>query len=275
MERSVEGGGRQPAWWRYALPNAMTATSLVFGVLGVQAAVRGLPIAGAWWALYCTLTDKLDGALAKALHGQSSFGVQFDSLADLLSFGVVPPTIIYTFFVHHPELGWSSSLGRALLVVLCASFTIAAAVRLARFNVGTTAGHSAYYTGTPSTMTAGIVGALFLTCIKYSAPSVRGGETLDHWRLLDGIQLDAWLPYLPLLLGAGAIGMVSPLRVPRLGRTRSRVTDVLLVASAGAGYALGLFHRLPEYLAGGGLFYLGLCLVSQDKLRRADGAKPD
>ena len=57
------------AWWRYAVPNAVTSASLVFGVLGVQAAVSGRVIEAAWWGVLVVLTDKADGFLASALKG--------------------------------------------------------------------------------------------------------------------------------------------------------------------------------------------------------------
>jgi phosphatidylserine synthase len=252
-------GARRVARWRYVVPNAFTAASIVFGVLGIEAAIDGRPIAAAWWGLYCTLTDRLDGAAAKALGAGSAFGVQFDSLADLASFGMVPPAVFYTYFTRHPALGWSSPLGRAALVVACVAFTLAVAGRLARFNVAAAHGPAAHYTGTPSTMTAGLVLVLFLTCLKYSAPALRVPEDSDPWRWLGGLELDGLLPWTPLLLPLGAAGMLSPLRVPRLGRTRSRVTDVILAAVVLFGYGAGLVHALPEYLAAGGLFYLFVC----------------
>jgi CDP-diacylglycerol--serine O-phosphatidyltransferase len=88
-------GAARVAAWRYVVPNAITALGIVFGALGLQAALRGRPLAAAWWGLYCTLTDRLDGAAAKALGATSDFGVQLDSLADLLSFGIVPPAVLY------------------------------------------------------------------------------------------------------------------------------------------------------------------------------------
>ena len=249
------------ARWRYVVPNAFTAASLVFAVLAIEAAVAGRAIAAAWWGLYGLLTDRLDGAAAKALGAQSDFGVQFDSLADLAIFGLVPPTVIYTYFERRPALGWSSPAARVALVVMCIGFTISAAVRLGRFNVTAAHGGARHYTGTPSTMTAGIVGAAFLTCLKYSAPALRQPEDLDHWRWLGGLELDGAVPWTPLLLAAGAIAMLSPLRVPRLGRTKRRVTDVILAAAVASGYVAGLFHRLPEYLLGGGAYYLLVCFA--------------
>jgi CDP-diacylglycerol---serine O-phosphatidyltransferase len=253
------------ARWRYAVPNAFTAASIVFAVLAIEDAIANRVIAAMWWCLYGTLTDRLDGAAAKALKASSEFGVQFDSLADLTIFGIAPPAVFYAFYQRHPALGWSTPWARAALVALCAGWTLATAIRLARFNVASARGKVAYYLGTPSTMTAGIVGVAFLTALKYADAAWTAPETPitvgDPWRLLGPLRLDAALPFLPLLLLLGAAGMLSPLRVPKLGRTRSRALTVALAVSVAVGYVAGLFHRLPEYLLAGGLVYLGACVV--------------
>ena len=116
------------ARWRYVVPNAFTAASIVFAVLAIEDAIRGRIVAAAWWALYGTLTDRLDGAAAKALKSQSEFGVQFDSLADLAIFGVAPPAIFYAFYARHAALGWSTPPMRAALVALCVAWTLATAI---------------------------------------------------------------------------------------------------------------------------------------------------
>src|SRR5579863_1686701 len=113
--------------WRYVIPNAITCVGLVFGALGVQAALRGRPLAAAWWGLYCTLTDRLDGATAKALGATSEFGVQLDSLTDLVSFGIVPPAVFYAYFSARPALGWTTPPMHALLAAAAVAFTVASA----------------------------------------------------------------------------------------------------------------------------------------------------
>jgi CDP-diacylglycerol--serine O-phosphatidyltransferase len=255
------------AAWRYVIPNAITCGGILFGVLGVQAAIAGRPIAAAWWGLYCTLTDRLDGATAKALGATSALGVQLDSLADVVGFGMVPPAVLWAWFRLHPEAGWATPGLRALLSAICVVFTIASALRLARYNVKAAQGGAAHYTGTPTTMTAGIALVAFLTLLKYSAPSLHAPEWIDPWHLFGPLRLDALVPYSPLLLVVGAIGMLAPLRVPHLGRTRSRLTTALLFGSAGLGYLAGLLHTFPEYLLGGGLFYLILSIRYHFKTR--------
>ena len=260
-------GGRA-RFWKYVPPNAVTASSLVFGLIAVESAVRGRPITAAWWGLLVTLTDKLDGLITGLLDARSPFGVQLDSLADLLAFGLVPAIVTYSFFSARPALGWTSGAGAVGLEIICAIYLVAAAVRLARFNVLAARGPIEHYTGTPSTMTAGMLMAFFLACLKYSDPELIAPESLDHLRLLGGLRLDAVVPYLPFTLLLGAAGMLSPLRVPKLGRTRSIATDVILFAAVAAGYSVGIARRLPEYLFGGGVYYLGLCVAFHLRTRR-------
>ncbi len=219
-------------------------------------------MSASWWALYGTLTDRLDGALARALNSSSAFGRQLDSLADLLIFGVAPATILYGFFVERPALGWASGGAHAALGAFAVLYVAAAAVRLARFNL-TLEGpkRCPHYLGVPTTMTAGIVLACTLACFKYASPSWIAPERLDHWRLLPQVGSDGLLPYLPLLLVVGAAAMLSPLRVPRLILKRRRPLDLVAVAIVLFGYAVGLLRLLPEYVAGGGLFYVGVAVA--------------
>lgn len=244
--------------WRYIPPNLATCASLVFGVIAIQAALRGRPIEGAWWGLLVTLTDKLDGLLARTFKSGSAFGAQLDSLADLVAFGVVPSTIVYAYFLARPELGWADGAPHVALSAICAVYVIAAAARLARFNLHLSGAPIAHYVGTPSTMTAGILLAFFLAVLKYSGPRLVRPEALDPVHLLGPLRLDAIVPWVPLTLLIGGGAMLSPLRVPRLGRTRHFASDVLLFSTVLFGYAAGVVRHLPEYLCAGGLFYLGL-----------------
>jgi CDP-diacylglycerol--serine O-phosphatidyltransferase len=256
------------------LPNLATTASLVLALVAIQFAIRGRPVAAAWFCLLCTLTDKLDGLLARTFRGTSEFGVQFDSLADLCSFGVAPAVIFYAYFAAHPELGWAGGAGLVALQVVSALWVVCAALRLARYNVAAAQGPSAHFTGTPTTMTAGIVVSLFLMVLTYSAPALSAPETFSSWRLLGALRLDALVPLLPLALVAGGVSMISPVRIPKLGRTRSRVLDVVLITMVVFGYTMGIVRRLPEYLVGGGIYWYGLGVAYHLRTRRRAEADP-
>jgi phosphatidylserine synthase len=244
---------------RFFAPNAVTALSLALAVISVEQAVRGRPIDAAWWGLVCVLTDKLDGLVASALKATSTFGMQLDSLADLLAFGVVPATVLFAFFDARPELGWSGVPLRAITI----AYVIACALRLARFNVAERAAH---YSGVPSTMTAGTLLTLMLATLKYADPALARPESLDGWRLLP-LRTDAIVPLLPFAWLAGAAGMLAPLRVPRIGRTRHLATTILLGAAVALGIVFGFLRREPEYLFAGGLTWLAISAVYHVRTR--------
>ena len=116
----------QPLSLNRLLPNILTTLALCAGLTSVRFAVQGQ-----WrWAVAAVLVaavlDGLDGRIARLLRGSSTFGAQLDSLADFVSFGVAPALVLYSFVLHHLRaLGW----------IVALVFAIAAALRLARFNV--------------------------------------------------------------------------------------------------------------------------------------------
>ena len=239
---------------RYLAPNLVTAGSVVFSVLAIQAAVRGEIIWGAWWGLYSTLTDKLDGAVARWLKASSPIGVQLDSLADLLNYGMVPATLTYAFFLREKSLGWSEGLPYYLLCAICIFYVLCAAMRLARFNVS--AGSPDFFFGVPATLSGACVMSLLITLGKYGDPAWTAGESYPGPRLLGHLRLDGAMPYYPLVVFLFGLTMVSRWRVPKFGRAGGRWLNIYIVGSVLFGYACGLIHTLPEYLVFGGVQYL-------------------
>src|SRR5262249_34330105 len=139
------------------------------------------------------------------------------------------------------------------LLMLAALWLIAAAVRLARFNVRAAAGGDAHYRGIPSTMAAGILFTAFLTAEKYSG-SQQPGQVLP-------LHTEAVLDWLPLLLLGGALSMLSPLKVPRLGRTRQPLVDGVLLTLVVSGIFLGAIRRMPEFLLACAMVWLLVSLT--------------
>ncbi len=124
----------------YILPNLLTTASLLAGFVGITFALRG-DFKSTALAIFISLVfDGLDGKIARLTHTSSEFGVQYDSLADLVAFGVTPAIMLYLW-----EL---SAFGR---MGLMASFLIVAcgALRLARFNVQTKSASKKYFVGLP------------------------------------------------------------------------------------------------------------------------------
>ena len=123
----------------------------------------------------------------------SKFGVEFDSFADFVSFGLAPAALIYFRLLHSRQWeGWY----RTALMVTAGLYVVALAVRLARFNVTTSAGET-MFVGVPGTLVGAVVGSAYLTWAKYHL-----GEGL--------------LDYAPALLIGCALLMVCGLRMPKL-----------------------------------------------------------
>lgn len=140
----------------YILPNLLTTGNLFFGFFAIMKALSG----EFFWAgsaiIIAAVFDMLDGRVARLTKGTSEFGVQYDSLCDLVSFGCAPAIIMYQFGLSHfGRIGW----------IACFLFMACGALRLARFNVQSSIGKaSGDFTGLPIPMAASVVAtfALFM-----------------------------------------------------------------------------------------------------------------
>ena len=138
-----------------SLPSVLTSVNLFFGLLALLKSIRGeYEIASVFIALSIVL-DGLDGLVARLTGTSSDFGREFDSLSDLVSFGIAPSVLAYCW-----ALG---DLGR-LGMVATFGFTLCGALRLARFNIQTTAADRRYFVGLPIPAAAGAVAALVFYC---------------------------------------------------------------------------------------------------------------
>ncbi|MGD8925271.1 MAG: CDP-diacylglycerol--serine O-phosphatidyltransferase [Thioalkalispiraceae bacterium] len=148
----------------YLVPNMLTLAALFCGFFAIVAATNG------WfdWAAYAIFSamifDGADGRVARWTNTQSDFGAEFDSLADMVSFGVAPALIIFEY-----ALGNTGQLGK---VGWLAAFiyTAAAALRLARFNTQVGIADKRYFQGLASPSAAAIVAGYVWVCDKYLEP---------------------------------------------------------------------------------------------------------
>ena len=137
----------------YILPNLFTTGSLFAGFYSMVAGVNGDFRTAAIWIFGALICDGLDGKVARATGTTSKFGVEYDSLADLVAFGVAPGLLMY-FWALKPfgRLGWLASF----LFVVCG------ALRLARFNVQVETVESKRFVGLPIPAAASMVSATIL-----------------------------------------------------------------------------------------------------------------
>lgn len=110
------------------IPNALTALNLVLGMFAIISTLHGRFSHAAIFIVAAMIADGFDGRVARFFKVSSDFGKELDSLCDLVSFGVAPAILAYTFLLH--ELGYAGYLVAAL-------FATCGALRLARFNINT------------------------------------------------------------------------------------------------------------------------------------------
>lgn len=140
----------------YLLPNMMTLGALFSGFYAIIAGMSGDFNEAGWAILIAGILDGLDGRIARLTNTQSAFGAQFDSLSDMVSFGVAPALIMFSWaFAPLGRLGWAASF----IYMSCA------ALRLARFNVQLGTVDKRFFVGLQSPLAAGVV--TFLPWVGY------------------------------------------------------------------------------------------------------------
>ena len=135
----------------YLLPNLMTTTALFAGFYAVIAGMNGQFEAGAIAIFIAMVFDGLDGRVARMTNSCSRFGAEYDSLSDMVSFGLAPALLMYQWALHDfGKLGW----------LIAFIYTVGAALRLARFNTQVDTADKRYFQGLPSPAAAALLAAM-------------------------------------------------------------------------------------------------------------------
>ena len=137
----------------YILPNLFTSASLFGGFYAIIAAIQGRYEAAAIAIIISSIFDGLDGKIARFTNTSSHFGTEYDSLSDLVAFGVAPGILAFKWALEpFGRLGWLA----AFMYVICG------ALRLARFNVQKTNIETKYFKGLPIPAAACFISSLIL-----------------------------------------------------------------------------------------------------------------
>lgn len=225
---------------RYSIPNSFTALSLLLGVASIVTTQLGDLTLAAWIIVWCGLLDVLDGVSARLLKATSTFGAEFDSMADLVSFGVAPAVLVLNAGLQLGGVEYDSGQFWLLLVAI-AVFVLAGAMRLARFNLVSDQPSTGWFTGIPITAAGGgLVSSLVLVLIYH--PDIAASLPLHL--------------YLPVLMFVLALLMISRLRFPKAKVRKSKFINAFQVLSIGGVYYCGITRSWPEYLLGMAIFLL-------------------
>jgi CDP-diacylglycerol---serine O-phosphatidyltransferase len=222
----------------YFLPNLMTAGNLFCGFVALTKIVEADLTNGDYGAikvalgfiLLACIFDLFDGRVARWGGAESPFGREFDSLADLISFGAAPAFLVHRVvlrdvFVNHPQLGWFI----ASIYLLCGAF------RLARFNciaAGAGGGSGTDFRGFPIPAAAGLVASLTLVMIHFDEREFHVGR----WKFI-----------LPVVLLFLSWMMVSDVKYPTFKKINLRATGTFfktMIAALVIGSILILQERV-------------------------------
>ncbi len=206
------------------LPSMITAINMVLGFYGMTASVREDWSVAAWCTIASVFVDIFDGRIARWTNSTSKFGVEFDSFADWISFGIAPAMMVYLLVLK--------DYGR-IGMAICFLYVICAAVRLARFNLKSLGDEEAtpYFVGLPSPAAGGIVASFIILYDIWAADrQVRTIKILMK-------QIPLLFHLLPGIVFVLALLMVSSLRYSSLKKMnffkpRSARAFLVLVVAA-------------------------------------------
>ncbi|NBS15370.1 MAG: CDP-diacylglycerol--serine O-phosphatidyltransferase [Gammaproteobacteria bacterium] len=145
----------------YLLPNLLTTAALFSGFYAITSAMNGSFEMAAELIFIAMILDGLDGRVARLTNTQSAFGAEYDSMADMVSFGVAPGLVIYAWAL--------ASLGKAGWVAVFVH-AAGAALRLARFNTQLAVQDKRYFQGLPSPAAAAVLAGFVWVSVKYEWP---------------------------------------------------------------------------------------------------------
>jgi CDP-diacylglycerol--serine O-phosphatidyltransferase len=186
------------------VPSLFTLFNLFFGIWAMVLATRGEYYRAAWFIVYAGILDTLDGRVARISGTGTRFGAELDSLVDIVSFGVAPAFLMY-------QVEFASERGAAW--IFCYFYVMAAAIRLARFNVTQAGRAKTYFIGLPSPA----AGMTLATYFPFTQTGLYASLHALPWHLV-----------LTFLMIALTILMVSNVHYPTLPRAGFRTASGLL-----------------------------------------------
>ncbi|MBM4352449.1 MAG: hypothetical protein FJ109_01425 [Deltaproteobacteria bacterium] len=228
---------------RALVPNTITCTSLVLGLVSIFFSFHGKFEQAGWLLMVCVLLDKLDGTTARLLGAGSEMGMELDSFSDLITF-CVAPGVIWAGLLGSAESPFAAWPMRLLVYGPVAFFVLTGALRLAKFNCAAQSGEGlkGFFQGIPTTLAGATMTSLLVVVCRHELLPVAA-------------------PYVPPLFVLLGLLMVSRLYLPKVGRRKSRPVNYFTVFNAVTVPVLILLRELPEYLLFLALLYMTVGLT--------------
>ncbi|HXY53742.1 MAG TPA: CDP-diacylglycerol--serine O-phosphatidyltransferase [Nitrospirota bacterium] len=203
----------------YVLPNLITLSSMFAGFYSVVASLNSDYERAAWAIMIASVFDVLDGWVARITHTATRFGIEMDSLADVISFGVAPGVLVYTWTLSSfGKIGWLGSF----FLVACA------ALRLARFNVQMGSTEKKHFTGLPTPASALVIAT---TVLAYEE-IIHILEHLKLVQLADVVGKDYWILALTFILAGLMVSNITYHSLKEANLKERRPFGILVVIAA-------------------------------------------
>jgi CDP-diacylglycerol---serine O-phosphatidyltransferase len=197
----------------YVLPNLLTTLNMFFGFFAIIYSINGNFTWAAYAIVVSAVFDLLDGRVARMTHSTSKFGAEYDSLSDLVSFGLAPAILLFLWSLEpFGRVGWLASF----FYVACG------ALRLARFNVQSGSVEKGFFQGLPIPMAAGIVASSVLAFEDLEFDAARSWILLAmtfllgfvmvsnfRYRSFKDLDLKHRLPFKYLVIGVFMIAVIA------------------------------------------------------------------
>jgi CDP-diacylglycerol--serine O-phosphatidyltransferase len=197
----------------YVLPNLLTTGNMFFGFVAIVLSIQQDFTHAAYAIVGAAVFDLLDGRVARITHSTSQFGAEYDSLCDLVSFGVAPGILLYLWALQpFGRIGWLASF----------LFACCGALRLARFNVQANVIEKNYFQGLPIPMAAGIVASSVLAFTELEIDASRSYYLLAmtilmafvmvsnfRYRSFKDIDLKGRKPFWYLVIGVALVFVIA------------------------------------------------------------------
>ncbi|HSQ78425.1 MAG TPA: CDP-diacylglycerol--serine O-phosphatidyltransferase [Nitrospirota bacterium] len=203
----------------YVLPNLITLSSIFAGFYSIIASLNSDYERAAWAIMIASVFDALDGWVARMTHTATRFGIEMDSLADVISFGVAPAVLVYTWTLSSfGRVGWLGSF----FLVACG------ALRLARFNVQMGSTEKKHFSGLPIPASALVIAT---TVLAYQE-LIDILEHLNLGRIADAVGKDYWVLALTFLLAGLMVSNITYHSLKEANLKERRPFGLLVVIAA-------------------------------------------
>ena len=256
----------------YIIPSLFTCGNMSFGILSIISSINGDFIPAAWYLIGALACDILDGRVARMTKTTSDFGMQLDSLSDLVSFGIAPAIMMYMLVLNTMD-----NIGVAIAVL----YSLCAALRLARFNVlANTSEEYKHFVGLPTPASAGLI-ISFVLSYQLLSPS---DESLNFNTIPILMEhLPRFFTVMPIVIVVLSFLMVSNIPYMSFKKLKlSKVRTIELMAVVIVVIILVLifpqniiFIIFSVYAASGLLFYLPGILINRTRRLKSKKVQED